>query len=300
MATDFCVRSVLVTGSNQGIGLGLVKQFLRLPCPPQWVFATTLYQDGPKNKEIEELLSQHQNLVLLHLDVTDLKSINAAVQQVQKHVGECGLNLLINNAGIRIHTTLATETAKSMMAQYNINTIGPLQVSQAFLPLLKMAAQRSLQEGLSCSKAAIVNISSLAASMEDMLMQDKQPGYRCSKAALNMLTKCQSLVYPDYGILCVCIHPGWVKTYTTKAELTVEESTQGIVRVLSTLTEMDNGTFVDWEGRRIPWIQRTSQIYNQIENVSQKDFSQEEASDSAGGTLGNFLRGVREYLRAQS
>ncbi|XP_066494083.1 C-signal-like [Tiliqua scincoides] len=255
MATDFRVRSVLVTGSNQGIGLGLVKQFLRLPCPPQWVFATTLYQDGPKNKEIEELLSQHQNLVLLHLDVTDLESINAAVQQVQKHVGECGLNLLINNAGIRIHTTLATETAKSMMAEYNTNTIGPLQVSQAFLPLLKMAAQRSLQEGLSCSKAAIINISSAAGSIEVMLIWDRQPniGYRCSKAALNMLTKCQSLVYPDCGILSVCIHPGWVRTYTTEAELTVEESTQGIVRVLSTLTEMDNGTFVDWEGHRVPW-----------------------------------------------
>ncbi|XP_061450324.1 uncharacterized protein LOC133369257 isoform X2 [Rhineura floridana] len=203
MATDFTVQSVLVTGSSKGIGLGLVKQFLMLPTPPQWVFATTNQDmDGPKNKEVKELASLHQNLVLLHLDVTDLKSIKAAVEQVQKYVGECGLNLLMNNAGIHLESTLETENAKDMAAEYAINTVGPLQVSQA---------------------------------------------------ALNMLTKCQSLAYPDYGILCVCIHPGWVKTRRMDADLTVEESTRGIMNVLSTLSEEDNGTFVDWEGRRVPW-----------------------------------------------
>ena len=33
------VRSVLVTGANRGIGLGLVQHFLRMPKPPQWIFA---------------------------------------------------------------------------------------------------------------------------------------------------------------------------------------------------------------------------------------------------------------------
>ncbi|XP_061450323.1 C-signal-like isoform X1 [Rhineura floridana] len=256
MATDFTVQSVLVTGSSKGIGLGLVKQFLMLPTPPQWVFATTNQDmDGPKNKEVKELASLHQNLVLLHLDVTDLKSIKAAVEQVQKYVGECGLNLLMNNAGIHLESTLETENAKDMAAEYAINTVGPLQVSQAFLPLLKMAAQRSPQEGLSCSKAAIINTSSAGGSIEVVLLWNVMPdvGYRCSKAALNMLTKCQSLAYPDYGILCVCIHPGWVKTRRMDADLTVEESTRGIMNVLSTLSEEDNGTFVDWEGRRVPW-----------------------------------------------
>ncbi|XP_060109821.1 C-signal-like [Heteronotia binoei] len=253
--TSLNVHSVLVTGSNRGLGLNLVKRFLYLPTPPQWVFATSLKTDGAKLKDLNELKSQHQNLVVLQLDVTNPESINKAAEQVREHVRESGLTLLVNNAALRRKGDLETVTAEQMAAKYAVNTIGPHQVSQAFLPLLKTAAQRSPLQGLSCSKAAVVNISSAGGSIEVMLLWEKSQrvGYRCSKAALNMLTKCQSLVYKDYGILCVCIHPGWVKTGTSEADLTEEESTQGIVHVLATLSEKDNGTFVDWEGCKVPW-----------------------------------------------
>ncbi|XP_062997078.1 C-signal-like [Elgaria multicarinata webbii] len=254
---DFTVHSVLVTGSSSGIGLGLVKQFLKLPTPPQWIFATFYERDEEKNRDINNLVSQYSNLVLLYLDVTDRKSIVAAAEEVQKYVGECGLTLLMNNAGILINATLQEETAKNMAVEYAVNTMGPLQVSQVFLPLLEMAAERSPQEGLSCSKAAIINTCSSGGSLELMAYFDllEIVGYRCSKAALSMLTRCQSLEYPDYGILCACIHPGAVKTNLTEwqGEQSVEQSTRGIIKVLSTLSEEDNGSFVDWEGRRVPW-----------------------------------------------
>ncbi|XP_053255728.1 estradiol 17-beta-dehydrogenase 2-like isoform X3 [Podarcis raffonei] len=209
MVTDFPVQSVLVTGSNSGIGLGLVKQFLRLPTPPQWVFATTLDMDGPKSKEIKELACQHQNLVVLQLDVTDLQSIKAAVEQVQRCVGECGLNLLMNNAGVISGNDLEKENAKDMADVYAVNTIGPLQVSQAFLPLLKMAAQRYPQEGLSCCKAAIINTSSAAGSMEVMLLWEIKMNiaYRCScfKHAHQMPVTHVSSLWDS-----VCLHPSWL------------------------------------------------------------------------------------------
>ncbi|KAM6430559.1 C-signal-like [Liasis olivaceus] len=254
-SVDFSVFSVLVTGSDRGIGLGLVKRFLMLPCPPKWIFATTLDLEGEETKAVKELASKHPNLVVLQLDVTNLESIEAARKEVQKCVGESGLTLLINNAGIWFFNNLETENAKDMMKVYSVNTIGPLQMSQAFLPLLKKAAQQSPRQGLSCSKAAIINTSSSAGSFEVMLLWDKWKviGYRCSKAALNMLTKCQSLEYPSNGILSVCIHPGWVRTSFKDADLSVEESTQGIMTVLSMLSEEDNGTFVDWLGRQVPW-----------------------------------------------
>ncbi|XP_070616481.1 C-signal-like [Erythrolamprus reginae] len=248
--------SVLVTGSDRGIGLGLVKRFLELPCPPRWVFATTLDLEAKETKEIKDMVCRHPNLVLLQLDVTILESIQAVLREVEKCVGDDGLTLLINNAGIWLFEDLEKENAADMQTIYSVNTIGPLRMSQAFLPLLKKAARKSPRQGLSTSKAAIINISSSLGSMEVMLIWEKAQvvSYRCSKAALNMLTKCQSLEYSTSGILTVAIHPGLVNTSRNPyPEITVEESTQGIVNVLSTLSEEDNGTFLDWLGRCVPW-----------------------------------------------
>ncbi|XP_015673068.1 uncharacterized protein LOC107288914 [Protobothrops mucrosquamatus] len=255
-ADDFSVFSILVTGSDQGIGLGLVKRFLELPSPPKWVFATTLDLEGEETKELREMACKYPNLVVLQLDVTKLDSIQAALKEVQKCVGEAGLTILYNNAGTWDFKDLQAENAKNMMRTYSVNTIGPLLMSQAFLPLLKKAARRSPCQGLSSSKAAIINASSIAGSIELVAEWDVVQGtaYRFSKAALNMITRCQSLEYAAYGIMSVSIHPGLVKTAKSPIpEITVEESTQGIVNVLSKLCEEDNGTFLDRLGHRLPW-----------------------------------------------
>ncbi|XP_053905267.1 uncharacterized protein LOC128848980 [Malaclemys terrapin pileata] len=171
------------------------------------VFANPLTGQSCYRKDVSES-------PVLSVDVTDPNSIKAAVQRVEEHVKGHGLNLLINNAGIARMTTMENENAETMAIVYLTNTVGPLLVSQEFLPLLKKAAQQSTQTGLSCRKAAIVNMSSTAASIALVTSWEllPDPSYRCSKAALNMITRCQSLEYKDYGILCTSIHPGWVKT----------------------------------------------------------------------------------------
>ncbi|XP_042294268.1 C-factor-like [Sceloporus undulatus] len=255
----FRPRSVFVTGSDRGLGLGMVERFLEMPDPPEWVFATSRDLDSPEGKMLQRMASQHPNLVVLQLDIRDLKSIEAAVQKVKEHVEENGLTLLINNAAILIKfTTLANETIKNMTDVYLTNTIGTLQVAQAFLHLLKKAALKSPQrEGLSCSKAAIINISSDFASLEKMSgwHLSQVISYRCSKTAVNMLTRCQSLEYKPLGIFAMSIHPGWVKTSmgTMLVPQTVAESSSGIVKVLSSMTEKDTGSFIDWEGNVVPW-----------------------------------------------
>ncbi|XP_058011197.1 C-signal-like [Ahaetulla prasina] len=196
-SVDFSVFSILVTGSDRGIGLGLVKRFLELPSPPEWVFATTLDLEGEETK-----------------------------------------------------TLLILKASKRLGKKWNSI------LEKAFLPLLKKAAQRSPCQVLSSSKAAIINMSSIGGSIERIGYWDqaKVIGYRCSKAALNMLTKCQSLEYSADGIMSVAIHPGLVKTsQKITMGISVEESTQGIVTVMSKLCEEDNGTFLDWLGRPIPW-----------------------------------------------
>lgn len=53
------VRSVLVTGANRGIGLGFVQHFLRMPNPPQWIFAGCR---DPKGQRAQVRLGRRQGL----------------------------------------------------------------------------------------------------------------------------------------------------------------------------------------------------------------------------------------------
>ncbi|XP_027572013.1 C-factor-like [Pipra filicauda] len=257
---ELCVRSVLVTGANRGIGLGLVQHLLGLPNPPQWVFATCRDPKGQRAQELQNLASKHPNLVIIPLEVSDPASIKAAAARVEELLGGSGLNVLINNAGIAKPISLEKETLETMTQIYTTNTAGPLLLGQAFLPLLKKAAQGSPGSGMSCSKAAIINMSSIAGSIsfpytwEEVLFTS----YQCSKAALNMLNKCQSLAYKEHGILCLALHPGWVQTDLGSSAghmppLTVDTSVKGMLKVLSSLSEKDTGTFLDWEGKVVPW-----------------------------------------------
>ncbi|XP_067390493.1 uncharacterized protein [Emydura macquarii macquarii] len=166
------------------------------------------------HEELKNLASKHPNLVIVALETTDPASIKAAAARVEEHVKDSGLVLLINNAGIARKSTLETETLEGMSLVYTTNVSGPLLVTQAFLPLLQKAAQGSNLKGLSCTKAAIINISSESGSIKNVYLWHlgQAISYRCSKAALNMLTKCQSLRYGGDGILCIAVHPGWVQT----------------------------------------------------------------------------------------
>ncbi|XP_054253170.1 LOW QUALITY PROTEIN: C-factor-like [Indicator indicator] len=248
------VHSVLVTGANRGIGLGLVQHFLGMPTPPKVVFAGCREPKGQRAQELQNLASKHPNLVILPLDVSNPASIKAAAATVKEHLGGSGLTLLINSAGMLKITPPEDVTLEDMMQVYTTNTIGPMLMGQVFLPLLKKAAQGSPGSALSCSKAAIINISSTGGCISSPEVFDMIPivSYHCSKAALNMLTKCQSLGYQEHSVLCVVLHPGWVQT-DMGTPVTVDTSVRGMLKVISFLSEKDTGTFLNWEGKVVPW-----------------------------------------------
>ncbi|XP_055788909.1 C-factor [Salvelinus fontinalis] len=260
--------SVLVTGSNRGIGLELVRQLAESTSAPAQIFAAC--RDLYGAQALKELAQRHpQLLTILRLDVADPVSISKASRVVGDKLIDGSLNLIINNAAINGTAmnngnnhpgTLAVTGKKEMVDLFVTNAVGPMLIAKEFRSYLQKAADQSgpVTTGMSCSRAAIINISTLLSSVEKcpetFSMAPMYP-YRASKAALNMLTCCLAEDFQRDGILVMAIHPGWVKTDMggPHAPVKTEDSAKGILHVMSTLTEKHNGSLLDWEGNGIPW-----------------------------------------------
>ncbi|XP_051580158.1 C-factor-like [Myxocyprinus asiaticus] len=259
MASSIC-ESVLVTGSNRGIGLELVRQLVDSPSPPGQIFAGCRDPNGSRAQELQELAKKHQDVVtVVQLDTDCPTSITKASELMKAKLKEKGLNLIINNAGVNIPGSLAETGKKEMVEVYTTNVVGPMLIAKEFHPLLcKAAAQFPHQTGLSCSRSAIINVSTLMSSIaicRDNFSRAPMYSYRISKAALNMLTCCLAEDFRKDSILVMALHPGWVQTEMggPQAPLTTAESVTGMLKVIASLTDKDSGTLLDWKGNNIPW-----------------------------------------------
>lgn len=120
--------------------------------------------------------------------------------------------------------------------------------------MLKKASNVNNEKPLGVQRATIVNMSSILGSIEDNA-QGGLYAYRMSKAALNMATKSMSLDLKNDRILCVAMHPGWVKTDMggSNAPLDVESSCKQMVQTILSLNESHNGTFIQFDGKLLSW-----------------------------------------------
>lgn len=242
-------RSVLITGASRGLGLEFVKQFLQVPTPPEFLFATCRNPDNAK--ELQEVAKSNSSITIMKLDVSEMNTIEEAKKLVESKVGAGGLNLLINNAGINKKVTLETVTPDMMLDTFNINVNGPLFTTKAFLPLLLKAAISSTPSNPS---SAIVNMSSIMSSIARTVTSDAVE-YRVSKSAVNMLTKILHNELKDKGIHVGCLHPGWVQTDmgTAKAPVTVSQSVCGCIQVMSNMNSENACVLTDYTGNPLPW-----------------------------------------------
>ncbi|GMT06557.1 hypothetical protein PENTCL1PPCAC_28731, partial [Pristionchus entomophagus] len=239
--------SILVTGANRGIGLGLVRQLVQEPSVTT-VIATARNID--KATDLKAINSPKLHLV--QLEVIDEQSIAQAVTKVSAIVGDNGLDFLVNNAGIFNQAKLSSDFSKALvMEQLEVNTVAPLLVTNKFRGLLKKAADKK-------GSSHIANISSTLGSIElAPQMEAPMPTaiYSMSKAALNMLTRKLSREWKEDKIRATSFCPGWVKTDmgTDAAMLTLEESTVPLAKLILSLTEEHNGLYYRYNGEKIPW-----------------------------------------------
>lgn len=103
-------------------------------------------------------------------------------------------------------------------------------------------------------RATIVNMSSSLGSIQDNV-QGGLYAYRMSKVALNMATKSMSVDLKKDHILCVAMHPGWVRTDMggSHAPLQIDDSCKQMLQTIQALNESQNGTFIQFDGKSLPW-----------------------------------------------
>ena len=124
------VKTVLVTGANRGLGLELVRQFLSASTPPEHLVAT--YRDPKTSQDLLKLAKTSSSLHAIQLDVTDSEAFPDLVSQLEKLVGNSGLNLLINNAGFKESELrdLDSVTEELMVKHFKVNCVAPLLLTR--------------------------------------------------------------------------------------------------------------------------------------------------------------------------
>jgi len=181
--------AVVVTGASRGIGEACALHLDRLGFS---VFA------GVRREADGDALKQKacNRLTPILIDVTDTASITSAVNIVANGVGEAGLAGLVNNAGIAVAGPLEFLPLARLREQFEVNVIGQVAVTQAFLPLLQK------------SKGRIVNLG----SMEGRMAMPFLGPYCASKFALEALTDSLRLELRPRGISVSIVEPGVVAT----------------------------------------------------------------------------------------
>ncbi|CCL99754.1 uncharacterized protein FIBRA_01776 [Fibroporia radiculosa] len=196
--------SYLVTGASRGIGLSLVVELLRNPT--NYVIATARNPAGSQG--LQDLFREYppDRLSLVAMEVSDKASVDSATKAVEElvraHSG--GLDCVINNAAIALQAYRGFEDLDLDLAEeeFRVNTLGPLRVTRAFLPLIRKGQEKKVV--LVTSDQASLE---LAPGLHGILAS-----YALTKAAMNMMGRKWGVSLRAEGITVLLLHPGWVET----------------------------------------------------------------------------------------
>jgi NAD(P)-dependent dehydrogenase (short-subunit alcohol dehydrogenase family) len=230
--------SILITGSNRGLGLEWTRQYARL----DWqVYATCCYPD--EADDLQQLKHDYPNIQLHRLDVTNPDEIDAIAETLKNQT----IDILLNNAGVYLekfkHSTLGHIDYSDWEETFGVNSLGAVRVTDKFIDNVARSEKR-----------LIVAITSHMGSIAEI----ESPGsyaYRSSKAALNAAMKGISLELKQRNVGVLLLHPGWVKTRMggPDALISTTESVNSMRAVIENFDIHKSGNFYRFDGSVIPW-----------------------------------------------
>jgi len=242
-----------ITGTNRGIGLEFVRQLAQ--SPDNTIIAATRSSDLGDLRAVASS-STH----IIHCDTGNLESIHKFAKEAAAHLlllsssssptKNLKIDFLINNAAINPASWQSSLTLNpdDLAAQISVNVLGPAKIVE-FL----------LEADLLSENVRIMNMTSGLGSLTRSFefSPRKAAGYSISKVALNMLSIHQSDDLKKFlpGVVVVVLDPGWVKTRMggSGAALEPSECVEKTLGVLHGLGEGDNGKFLQYDGKEVPW-----------------------------------------------
>jgi len=194
-------RVILVTGSNAGIGLELV----RLLAEKGHNVYLAARKEAAGKEAVEALKKDGLNVKFVQLDVTDIKSVVSAKDVIEKAEGR--LDVLVNNAGVSYMDQPQNATSVDLSvirAAFEPNFFGLVQTCTTFLPLIRKS-----------SNGVILNVSTDMASNAYQARPDSflhVVAYNTSKAAANSYTIALAHELKSEGIKVNAVTPGFTTT----------------------------------------------------------------------------------------
>ena len=198
---------VLLSGASSGIGRAIAGVLLR----------EGFHVYGLSRKtELPSLQSGQDGgfLKILHGNITDEASIDAAVTSIVKAEGE--IDIVINCAGSGIAGSIEDTSIQEAMEQFDINFFGVMRICRQVLPTMR-------KQG----RGLIVNIGSVA----EFIPIPFQALYSASKYALESYTQALRMETRQYGIRASIVAPGDTKTnFTASRKYAVQARTNPAYR----------------------------------------------------------------------
>lgn len=230
--------SILITGSNRGLGLELARQYAEAG----WrVFASC--RRPAEADALHELAAARPLVSIHHLDVTSADDMRNIVRELK----EVPLDILYNNAGVFLEDGYLLPAPGAIrydlwLRTLEVNTLGPVRVTEALLDNVARSGRR-----------LVAVMTSHMGSIADIDIEGSYY-YRSSKAALNAAMRGLAVALRPRGVGVLLLHPGGVSTRMGSGEgIPAEDSVRGLRKVIDGFAMADSGTFRRYDGSALPW-----------------------------------------------
>lgn len=231
--------TVLITGSNRGIGLALARGYAERG----WRVIATARKpaDAP---ELRALAAQYANVELMPLDVTDHAMIDALALRLKGRP----VDVLLHNAGVSggmPNQMLGRMNYDAFREVLEVNTIGPMKLSEALLENVRASRQKKIVlVGTSEASFAGINAGRLY-------------WYRSSKAAAHMLMLNLAYEVRGRGVAVAVINPGPVDTDMMKGvRMPLQppaEASSKVIGIIERLQVDNTARFWNYDGSELRW-----------------------------------------------